>query len=87
MALVEISGGFASDQLHIVGEHHDALLLCIQTYYTRRLLPQAIRMMEKPKMLGELGIELPIPMRVDASIGPWGRGKKFVVSSEDKDTI
>ncbi len=79
MGMEEISEKFP--HVGICGEHHDALLTIFDNLDVDKYLLDVMQVMENPRLLKELKVDLPIRMVVEATVGPcWGKGETFVVS-------
>ena len=74
-AAVELHGKMDSEDFHVVGTIHDALLMEIKTNQINRILPIIKQTMEKPEALKILGVDFLVPIEVEISIGNWGVGK------------
>lgn len=79
MAVVEIHETIPEDEIYLVGEHHDAVLGYVRPYHPEESLKKVADIMRHPKLLNKLGIELSIPMEVEISVGPWGKGRTVKV--------
>ena len=75
MGLLEVHESFSPQIVRIVGTIHDAGLIIIKKGYLEEVLPQIKRMIEEPKLVTELGINLTVPLVVEVSVGPWSAGK------------
>lgn len=77
MALVEIHETFPRDEVRIVGEHHDAILAIFENRSLQRNIGRVLEIMRRPRILGELGVKLRVPMEADAEAGNWGAGRRI----------
>lgn len=77
MALVEIHETFSRDEVRIVGEHHDAILAIFENRSLQRNIGRVLEIMRRPRILGELGVKLRVPMEADAEAGNWGAGRRI----------
>lgn len=85
MAAVEIHETFNPDtELRIVGEVHDCLLLWIRPHKLDELLPRVAAIMREPRFVREMKINLPVPLEAEFEVGPWGAGKTWRPSHEEK---
>jgi uracil-DNA glycosylase family 4 len=77
-ALVEIHDSFDRDtELRIVGEVHDSILLWIRPNEVNRLLPRVSEIMQRPRFIREMKIDLPVPIEAEFELGPWGKGRTW----------
>lgn len=77
-ALIEIEATIPTNQLRIVGEHHDALLMIFRPEFRDEVLPRVRAIMKHPKLLDTFHIKPAIPMESEIEIGNWGAGKAYV---------
>lgn len=88
MAFVELVGTLDPAVCKVVGEVHDSILFWIRTdrleaelkgvdmkYKENSVLSQILRIMESPRIMKELGVELEIPVKCELEYGDWGVGK------------
>lgn len=76
-ALVEIEQSIPTNQLRIVGEHHDALLMIFRPEFRDTVLPRVRAIMRQPKLLETFKIKTAVPMESEIEIGNWGAGKAY----------
>jgi DNA polymerase-1 len=76
-ALIEIEETIPTDELRIVGEHHDALLLIFRDEFRDSVLPRVRAIMRRPKLLETFKVKTAVPMESEIEIGPWGAGKAY----------
>lgn len=74
MAMVEIHEEVPHTKFRLAGEHHDAILGYVNPYKRDDILHRVASIMRHPKLLDTFGISLSIPMEVEVSVGPWGKG-------------
>lgn len=84
MAMVEIHETVDRKWLRVIGEHHDAILMQIrrattpeEIKYRDGILRQVKAIMRKPRILGELGCTLSVPLESELEIGDWSKGKTW----------
>jgi len=75
MGALEIWSNFSRSVLRLVGTIHDSILMMIKTEYLDQLLPEIQSIINSPKLLKTLGINVTIPLTCELSVGPWGAGK------------
>ena len=76
MALVEIHETMPRDRLKVVGEVHDSILMIVRED-SLELLNRVRKIMERPALMDEFGVQLAVPMTADFEVGAWGAGKPF----------
>lgn len=74
MTLIQLCKEFDRKVLRPVGTIHDAILIEVRKDWMERVFNRALKIMEHPEMLDELGIRLRVPIKGEAKIGPWSRG-------------
>lgn len=77
MAVIELSKSFSKEVFRITGTVHDSILFWVKPEWKEEILPQLKSIVEHPKLLDQLGINLTVPLEAEISLGPWGSGKKW----------
>ena len=73
LADVVFSEELDHSKFNVVGSVHDAILLEVQEDYAQELGKKVQEIMGHPSLLDDLGIEMPVPLKADVSIGDaWG---------------
>lgn len=73
LADVVFSEELDHSKFNVVGSVHDAILLEVQEDYAQELGEKVQKIMSHPSILDDLGIEIPVPLKADLSIGDaWG---------------
>lgn len=79
MAMVELEEQLNEQECFQLGEHHDALLGMVRADKVEKWMPVVKRVMESPALLKKFNINIPVPIVAEVEIGPWGKGKKWVL--------
>lgn len=87
MAFVELVEVLDPEEVKVVGEVHDSILFWVRTDLleaelegyplNKPPLMQILRIMERPRIMEELGMKLEVPIKCDLEYGPWGKGIKI----------
>jgi len=77
MILIEMHQTFDRSQLRLVGEHHDAVLSIVKKGCEDEVVPKVLEIIKRPKLMQTFKINLSVPMKGDAELGPWGKGRKY----------
>lgn len=77
MAMVEVNNYFGNNLVKLAGTIHDAMIGVVREDVALECLARIKQIMESPKIMRNFGIELPIPIVADVSIGNWGVGKEI----------
>ncbi|UGO52750.1 putative DNA polymerase I [Serratia phage vB_SmaS_Opt-155] len=77
MAVPEISNYFKNDLVKLTGTIHDAITGWVKDEYVLPCLRRMQDIMESPAILKRMGIDLPLPILADISIGNWGIGMEM----------
>lgn len=73
LADVVFSEELDHSKFNVIGSVHDAILLEVQEDYAQELGKKVQEIMSHPSILDDLGIEMPVPLKADLSIGDaWG---------------
>lgn len=73
LADVVFSEELDHSKFNVVGSVHDAILIEVQEDYAQELGEKVQEIMSHPSILDDLGIEIPVPLKADLSIGDaWG---------------
>lgn len=70
MALVEIDDNLDPTEAYLFGEVHDSVLIHVREEVYPRVVLYAIGVMENPAILKDLRVDLDVPLKAEASIGP-----------------
>ena len=79
MAFVEITDSFDPKILRPLGTIHDANVGMVRDEHWETEMYKLKKIMEAPKILSNMGIELDIPIVADVKIGNWGVGKELEI--------
>lgn len=90
MSLLQLVAEFGWDVVRPVGTVHDAILIEVREDWIERVYHGALDIMAGPAMLQTLGINLRVPIKGDAKIGPWSKGvslEKFMAQNDLKQKV
>lgn len=77
MALIEIDEMLDERYAKIIGEVHDSILMCVHKSHILEVAEKVLKIMRKPRLLEELGIEFHMPIEAEAECGPsWGEKRE-----------
>lgn len=77
MSLVEVNEYFQNDIVKLGGTIHDAMVGIVKKEYALEAMSRIKTIMESPRIMKEFGIELPLPIIADVTLGNWGVGKEY----------
>lgn len=77
MAAPEITEYFGNDIVKLVGTIHDAIVGYVKVEYVLPALRRIQLIMQSPKTMEKMGIDFPLPIVADVSIGNWGVGMEM----------
>lgn len=77
MATIEVNKFFNNNLVKIQGTIHDAMVGLIREDVVLECAARIKAIMESPKIMSDFGIELPLPLVADVTIGNWGNGKEY----------
>lgn len=77
MATIEVNKFFNNHLVKIQGTIHDAMVGLIREDVVLECAARIKAIMESPKIMADFGIELPLPLVADVTIGNWGNGKEY----------
>lgn len=77
MSLVEVNEYFGNNVLRLCGTIHDAMVGMVREDVAETAMSKVKEIMESPRIMRELGIELPLPIIADVSLGNWGIAKEY----------
>ena len=77
MSLVEVNEYFQNDIVKLGGTIHDAMVGIVKEEYALEAMSRIKAIMESPRIMREFGIELPLPVIADVTLGNWGVGKEY----------
>lgn len=80
MSLVEVNEYFGNNVLRLCGTIHDAMVGIVRKDVAETAMAKVKEIMESPRIMRELGIELPLPIIADVSLGNWGIAKEYDAS-------
>lgn len=74
MAALQLREEYGRNIVRICGTVHDAVLFRVKNEYVEEVYNRMLKIMQRPKLMDEFGIDLFVPIEADGSIGPWGAG-------------
>lgn len=77
MALPEVNDYFGNDKLKLNGTVHDAMVGIVRNDVALEAMARVKAIMESPKIMKAFGIELPLPIIADVSLGNWGIAREY----------
>lgn len=77
ISAVEVNEYFGNNVVKLSGTIHDAMVGIVREDVALQCMSRIKSIMEKPEMLDTLGIELPLPLVADVTLGNWGVGKEY----------
>lgn len=77
MAAVEVNEYFGNNVLKLSGTIHDAMVGLVREDVALAAMARVKAIMEDPKIMRDFGIELPLPIVADVTLGNWGVGKEY----------
>lgn len=82
MALIEVHEYFQRqpELLKLSGTIHDAMVGIVKKDVALECMARVKKIMEAPRLLEEFGIELPLPIVADVSLGNWGIATEYDAS-------
>lgn len=80
MSLVEVNDYFKNDKLRLSGTIHDAMVGIVRKEIALPAMARVKHIMENPKILRDMNIELPLPIIADVTLGNWGVGREYDAS-------
>lgn len=80
MAMVEVNEYFGNNLLKVGGTIHDAMVGIVRNDVALECMARVKKIMESPRIMRELGIELPLPIIADVSLGNWGIAKEYAAN-------
>lgn len=80
MSLIEVNEHFGNNILRLSGTIHDAMVGIVRKEHAEAAMARVKKIMESPRIMKELGIELPLPIIADVTLGNWGIGKEYDAS-------
>lgn len=81
MSIAEATKFFKNSDVRFGGTVHDSMVGIVREGVAMECMKRLKSIMEDPKLLRDLGIELPLPLVADVSLGNWSVGKEL--SEED----
>lgn len=80
MALVEVNNYFGNNLLKLNGTIHDAMVGIVREDVAMEAMAKVKGIMESPQIMQDFGIELPLPIVADVSLGNWGIAREYDAS-------
>lgn len=80
MAMVEVNAYFGNNILKVQGTIHDAMVGIVKEEYALAAMAKVKQIMERPEIMVKFGIELPLPLIADVSLGNWGIAKEYAAN-------
>ena len=77
MALPEVNDYFGNDKLRLCGTVHDAMVGIVRDDVALEAMSRVKAIMESPQIMKNFGIELPLPIIADVSLGNWGIAREY----------
>jgi len=77
MAAVEIHDTLSHKECRIVGTVHDSILMEVREDKVQAIALKVKRIMERPKLIDEFGVDLSIPIIAEIEAGPWSKGEEI----------
>lgn len=77
MATIETNKFFNNNLVKIQGTIHDAMVGLIREDVALECAARIKAIMESPQIMADFGIELPLPLVADVTIGNWGNGVEY----------
>ena len=77
MATIEVNKFFNNNLVKIQGTIHDAMVGLAREDVALACAARIKAIMESPQIMRDFGIELPLPLVADVTIGNWGNGKEY----------
>lgn len=80
MAMVEVNNYFGNKLVKVQGTVHDAMVGIIRQDVALECAARIKAIMESPEIMRRFGIELPLPLVADVSLGNWGIAKEYAAN-------
>jgi len=80
MATIEVNKFFNNKLVKVQGTIHDAMVGLVREDVALECCARIKAIMENPQIMRDFGIELPLPLVADVTIGNWGNGKEYKAS-------
>lgn len=77
MATIEVNKFFNNKLVKIQGTIHDAMVGLAREDVYLACCARIKAIMEDPQIMRDFGIELPLPLVADVTVGNWGNGKEY----------
>lgn len=77
MAAVEVNEYFGNNVVKLSGTIHDAMVGVVREDVALACMARIKKIMESPQIMQNMGIELPLPIIADVTLGNWGIGKEY----------
>lgn len=74
MAALQLRQEFSRDVVRISATIHDAILAIVRDDMVEQVFTRLLKIMQRPKLMDTLEIELAVPIEAEGKIGPWGIG-------------
>jgi len=80
MGAIDIHENIPQTKVKVVGTVHDSILMYIREDQLYKMLPKIKKMMENPTGFRRFGINLPVPLEAEFTVGPWGKGEEVLIN-------
>lgn len=80
MATIETNKFFGNNLVKVQGTVHDAMVGIVREDVALECAARIKAIMESPQIMADFGIELPLPLVADVTLGNWGVGKEYKAS-------
>jgi uracil-DNA glycosylase family 4 len=87
MAAVEVNEFFGNNVVKLGGTIHDAMVGIVREDVAMECMARIKGIMEDPKIMRGFGIELPLPIVADVTLGNWGVGREIKDMNEFPEPI
>lgn len=87
MAAVEVNEFFGNNVVKLSGTIHDAMVGIVREDVAMECMARIKGIMENPKIMQNFGIELPLPIVADVTLGNWGVGREIKDMNEFPEPI
>lgn len=87
MAAVEVNSFFGNNVVRLSGTIHDAMVGIVREDVAMECMARIKQIMEGPQIMKDFGIELPLPIVADVTLGNWGVGREIKDMSEFPEPI
>lgn len=74
MAAIQLREEYSSKVVRICGTVHDAILVRVRNDVLEEVHDRLLKIMSRPKLMDDFGIDIFVPIEAEAKVGPWGKG-------------